>query len=264
MAPPSGNRFDDFFLDPAYLSLKNHLYNYLVRRRAVRERLPHGKEGMTLEVGSGISPISPPTDRTVFTELSFPALRCLKAMQGGGHYVVADAGRLPFRAGAFRRAVCSEVLEHIEDDRGAVGEIASVLGEHGSLVITFPHRRDFFAVDDRFVRHHRRYDLLEMVGLLEQAGLRCLSVVKVLGPLEKLTMGAVTYLLTLLPLAGGSSKAAGCGKKPPAGLVKIFEVANRLYAGLARLDARVAPQRLAAVLLVVAEKRASRQAGRPL
>ena len=102
MAQGPDNRFDDFFVEPAYLSLKNHLYNYQVRKRAVRERLPRQVEGMTLEVGSGISPISPATDRTVFTELSFSALRCLKAGQGAGHYVVADATRLPFKEGVFR------------------------------------------------------------------------------------------------------------------------------------------------------------------
>jgi hypothetical protein len=55
------NRFDDFFREPVYLSLKSHLYNYQVRKRAVRECLRGQDEGMTLEVGSGISPISPAT-----------------------------------------------------------------------------------------------------------------------------------------------------------------------------------------------------------
>jgi hypothetical protein len=36
--------------------------------------------------------------------------------------------------------------------------------------------------------------------------------------------------------------------------VKAFDLINRLYAGLARIDARIAPLRLAMVLLVVAEK----------
>jgi len=254
VAQGPGNRFDDFFMEPAYVSLKNHLYNYQVRKRAVRERLPRQGEGMTLEVGSGISPISPATDRTVFTELSFSALRCLKTGQGAGHYVVADATGLPFKKGVFRSAVCSEVLEHIEDDLGAIGQMASVLEDGGRLIVTFPHRRDFFAVDDRFVGHHRRYELPEMIGLLEIAGLRSLSICNVLGPLEKLTMWAVTALLTTLPFAGRSSAMAGITPQPPAGLVKAFEMINRLYAGLARIDARVAPTRLAMVLLVVAEK----------
>jgi SAM-dependent methyltransferase len=249
-----GNRFDDFFMEPVYLSLKNHLYNYQVRKRAVRERLLRPGEGMTLEVGSGISPIAPATDRTVFTELSFSALRCLKAGHGAGRYVVADATRLPFKKGVFRTAVCSEVLEHIEDDLGAVGQMATVLEDGGRLVVTFPHRRDFFAVDDRFVGHHRRYDLPEMLGILEKSGLRSLSVGKVLGPLEKLTMWATAAFLTTCSFTGRSSPAAGRGFRPPAGLVKAFELINRLYAGLARIDARIAPTRLAMVLLIVAEK----------
>jgi len=259
LAQDTGNRFDDFFVEPAYLALKNHLYKYQVRKRAVRERLARRGEGMTLEVGSGVSPISPATDRTVFTELSCSALRCLKAGQGAGHYVVADATSLPFKRGVFQRIVCSEVLEHIEDDLGAVGQMAYVLETGGSLIVTFPHRRDFYAVDDRFVGHHRRYELPEMFDLLEKSGLRRLSVEKILGPIEKLTMWAVTAFLTALPSAGRSSATAVVSPKPPAGIVNAFELMNRLYAGLARIDARVAPLRLAMVLLVVAEK--PRQAG---
>jgi SAM-dependent methyltransferase len=175
-------------------------------------------------------------------------------MQGAGNYVVADATMLPFKKGVFRSAVCSEVLEHIEDDLGAVGQMASVLEEGGRLIVTFPHRRDFFAVDDRFVGHHRRYELPEMIGLLEKSGLRSLFVCNVLGPLEKLTMWATAAFLTTCSFTGSSSPAAGRGFQPPAGLVKAFELINRLYAGLARIDARVVPTRLAMVLLVVAEK----------
>jgi SAM-dependent methyltransferase len=167
---------------------------------------------------------------------------------------VADAASLPFKRGVFRSVVCSEVLEHIEDDLGAIGQMASVVGKGGRLIVTFPHRRDFFAVDDRFVGHHRRYELSEMIGLLEKSGLRSLSVCNVLGPLDKLTMWSVAAYFTLSPSVGRSSAAAGIGRRPPAGLVKVFELINRLYAGLARIDARIAPLRLAMVLLVVAEK----------
>lgn len=254
MTRDAANRFDDFFEDPAYLALKNCLYNYQVRKRAIRESLPNQSDGMTLEVGSGISPICRATDRTVFTELSFAALRVLRDAQRTGHYVVADATRLPFKPGVFRRAVCSEVLEHIEDDRGAVREMTSALEPGGRLAVTFPHRQDFYAVDDRFVGHHRRYDLADMATLLRESGFRSLTVAKVLGPLEKLTMGATAAVLTRLSSAavrGGNPRSR---PSPPEGLVKAFGLLNRLYAGLARVDARVWPARLASVLLIVAEK----------
>lgn len=53
--------------------------------------------------------------------------------------VVAPASALPFRTGAFGFILCSEVLEHLEDDDAAVGEIARVLAEDGRVVITVPY-----------------------------------------------------------------------------------------------------------------------------
>ncbi|MCX5832500.1 MAG: hypothetical protein NT140_11565 [Deltaproteobacteria bacterium] len=73
MTPPSGNRFDDFFADNACVLLKNHLYNYLLRRRAVRKCLSAEIGELTLEVGSGLSPMTEASDRIVYSELSFSA-----------------------------------------------------------------------------------------------------------------------------------------------------------------------------------------------
>lgn len=53
--------------------------------------------------------------------------------------VVAGADALPFRADVFRLALCSEVLEHLEDDAGAVAELARVLRPGGRLVVTVPY-----------------------------------------------------------------------------------------------------------------------------
>ncbi|HSB10356.1 MAG TPA: class I SAM-dependent methyltransferase [Blastocatellia bacterium] len=53
--------------------------------------------------------------------------------------VVAPAWALPFRTGAFSFVLCSEVLEHLEDDDAAVGEIARVLADDGKAVITVPY-----------------------------------------------------------------------------------------------------------------------------
>ncbi len=40
LAKETGSRFDGFFVEQAYLSLKNHLYNDWVRKRAIREHIP--------------------------------------------------------------------------------------------------------------------------------------------------------------------------------------------------------------------------------
>jgi SAM-dependent methyltransferase len=49
-----------------------------------------------------------------------------------------DALRLPFPDAAFDRVIASEVLEHIEDDRGAMSEIARVLKPRGRVAVTVP------------------------------------------------------------------------------------------------------------------------------
>jgi SAM-dependent methyltransferase len=52
--------------------------------------------------------------------------------------VQGDALHLPFPDGAFDRVICSEVLEHIPDDLGAMGELARVLRPGGTMAITVP------------------------------------------------------------------------------------------------------------------------------
>ena len=49
------------------------------------------------------------------------------------------ATSLPFKSGVFRFVLCSEVLEHLDDDDAAVREIARVLSEEGRAVITVPY-----------------------------------------------------------------------------------------------------------------------------
>jgi ubiquinone/menaquinone biosynthesis C-methylase UbiE len=137
VTPSSGNRFEDFFADDAYVLLKNHLYNYLLRRRAVRKYLQPEMADRILEVGSGLSPMTEASDRIVYSELSFAALRTLKRSQGRGYFVVADATHLPFKADSFSQVICSEVLEHLPEDRPALREIASVMKPGGSLILTF-------------------------------------------------------------------------------------------------------------------------------
>ena len=53
--------------------------------------------------------------------------------------VVALATALPFKDGAVRFALCSEVLEHLDEDGRAVAEIGRVLAADGRVVFTVPY-----------------------------------------------------------------------------------------------------------------------------
>jgi SAM-dependent methyltransferase len=49
-----------------------------------------------------------------------------------------DAFHLPFRDASFDRVICSEVMEHVHDYRGAARELARVVRPGGTLAVTIP------------------------------------------------------------------------------------------------------------------------------
>ena len=85
--------------------------------------------------------------------------------------VQGDALALPFADGAFDRVICSEVLEHIPDDRAAMAELARVLRPGGTMAITVPRffpelvnwalSDEYHTVPGGHVRIYRRSVLLE-------------------------------------------------------------------------------------------------------
>jgi SAM-dependent methyltransferase len=248
------NRFEDFFQNPNYIALKNYLYNYTLRKHAIMKSI-HIDEGRTaLEIGSGMSPMIVSRENVIYCDLSFSGLQILRKMLNRGSYIVADSEQLPFKEGSFSYIVCSEVLEHIEDDRKALREIARTLVLSGSLVITFPHRRLYFSCDDHFVQHFRRYELSEMESLLREAGLTTIKIGKVLGPLEKIIMISATFFIKRLRFI----------KPPPNNAIErsflfsifllFFKWLNRLLTILAWLDAIMVPLKYATVLMIKAEK----------
>jgi len=54
--------------------------------------------------------------------------------------VQGDAGRLPFPEGFFDKAILSELLEHLSDDRAGLAEVYRVLRPGGMVAITVPCR----------------------------------------------------------------------------------------------------------------------------
>jgi len=55
-----------------------------------------------------------------------------------GEMVHGDTFHLPFADGTFDRVICSEVMEHVHDYRGAARELARVLRPGGRAAITIP------------------------------------------------------------------------------------------------------------------------------
>jgi SAM-dependent methyltransferase len=93
--------------------------------------------------------------------------------------VQGDALRLPFPDGVFDRVIAAEVLEHIPDDTDAMRELVRVLRPGGLMAVTVPRfgpELVNWALSDEYHNipggHVRIYRRSELVGRLQQAGLR--------------------------------------------------------------------------------------------
>jgi len=71
---------------------------------------------------------------------------------------------------AYDTVVCSNVLEHIEDDAGALEAWARRLRPGGWLLLSVPAHQSRYSAADELVGHYRRYDPEPMAALLRQAG----------------------------------------------------------------------------------------------
>ena len=93
--------------------------------------------------------------------------------------VRADACAMPFEDESFDRVIAAEILEHVPDDRAAIGEIARVTRRGGVVAVSVPRRwpeRVCWALSDAYHEveggHVRIYKGHELVAALEAAGLR--------------------------------------------------------------------------------------------
>ncbi len=71
----------------------------------------------------------------------------------------------------FDTVVCSNVLEHIEDDAAALAAMREVLLPDGRVVLVVPAVKSLYGEIDRAIHHFRRYSREELVARLEGAGL---------------------------------------------------------------------------------------------
>jgi SAM-dependent methyltransferase len=72
--------------------------------------------------------------------------------------------------GRFDYVLSFEVLEHIEDDRGALRTWASWLKPNGHLVISVPAHQRRWTASDVWAGHYRRYEQAQLISLVEASG----------------------------------------------------------------------------------------------
>ena len=119
----------------------------------VQSLLPQGAE--RLEVAPGLRPRLP-LESTQFVDVSGPALT--KLYQRGASVTLSLVTALPFASDSFDLVCALDIVEHVDDEDGALSEISRVAKAGAVLLLSVPLHPTRWTAFDEFVGHRRRYE----------------------------------------------------------------------------------------------------------
>jgi SAM-dependent methyltransferase len=122
-----------------------------------------GEFDRRLEVAPGLRPRLP-IEGTQFVDISVPAL--IKLRERGAQVALSRVSSLPFADGAFDLVCALDIVEHVDDDEGALRELSRVTRLGGALVISAPLHPSLWTAFDDFVGHKRRYEPSSLIARL--------------------------------------------------------------------------------------------------
>jgi SAM-dependent methyltransferase len=126
-----------------------------------------------LDAGAGQGTMSTRLERLGYevssTDVSEALVEILRARLSGP-VEEASVADLPFHDESFDGAVLGEVLEHVEDDRGALAELARVLRPGGVLAASVPANPALYGPSDEWAGHVRRYTRPALIEACTDAG----------------------------------------------------------------------------------------------
>jgi len=107
----------------------------------IRDLLPD-KIGLSLDIGCGTGRytewLSVRSKIVIGIDKNLNILKKLLSKSIKAGVVCASAEQLPFRSDTFNFALCTEVLEHLDNDGIAISEMNKILKSNGELVLSVP------------------------------------------------------------------------------------------------------------------------------
>lgn len=152
-------------------AVAEHWY-YRAKLAAVRRLLQGGRVREILDVGAGAGFFS----RALLRSGEIVAATCVDPGYGEERDEIVAGKPLRFRRGVARTAadlvLMMDVLEHVDDDVGLLGEYVSKAPSGAWFVLTVPAFQFLWSGHDVFLEHRRRYTLGSLEGVARAAGLR--------------------------------------------------------------------------------------------
>jgi len=135
-----------------------------------------------VEVGAGIGTytdrlLAAGVERLLAIDPEEPCIARLRERFGADPRVDVSGDQLPgspdlrARAGSADLVLCQNVLEHIDDERGAVADMAAALKPGGRLLLLVPAGPRLFGPLDEVYGHHRRYTREHLRDVFSSSGL---------------------------------------------------------------------------------------------
>ena len=104
-------------------------------------------------------------------------LRATRPYMRVGYTDATDAGTFPGGQG-FDTVVCLNVVEHVQDDIGALRNVRQTLEDNGRAIVLVPYGPSLYGTLDEVLGHCRRYTEEQLIAAAQQAGFRVECVLK--------------------------------------------------------------------------------------
>jgi SAM-dependent methyltransferase len=98
---------------------------------------------------------------------------CLARAREVGEVIEGSVMEMPLDDDSFDLAASLDVIEHLQEDLGALRELRRVVTPGGSLLVTVPAYQWLWSGHDEINHHHRRYTRGSLLAVAEQAGWEC-------------------------------------------------------------------------------------------
>ena len=138
-----------------------------------------------LEIGSGIGKMTRelvPRPSYVASDINPIYLQTLESMAVERPYLrvaycdVSDGTSFPRLPGGYDTVICLNVIEHVRDDRAALGNIKSVLAADGRAIILVPQGQWNYGTLDEVLEHERRYSERSLRALAADCDMEVLDL----------------------------------------------------------------------------------------
>ena len=243
--------------------LQSYGPRFISRRRLIRRLAETVRPKRTLDIGCGSGLITKvlaeASAEVVGVDVSEEAIAVSRGVLGEAANVqlmVADVfqskGALGDCGGSFDLVVLSEVLEHIQDDEGALHTVWQLLGEKGWLLLTVPGDPKLWNPEDEQAGHVRRYTREELRRKLAKGGFEIVRMINWGFPVTRWL-----YLREVSLLARSSRKRGRGGALRF--LLPLLAAARPLFAVLADIESLVSRLDRGVGYVVLARKAAAKQ-----